>query len=94
MLSHGPWLTSSRSSGDTNRGIDSLASSLREFVTRVDFGLVMTMTGEGPWQQGKTAKFKSITEIKDADTVNFSLFMADKDGKEQPTVKITYKRKK
>jgi hypothetical protein len=25
---------------------------------------------EGPWQQGKTAKFKSITEIKDADTVN------------------------
>jgi Protein of unknown function (DUF1579) len=25
---------------------------------------VMTMTGEGPWQQGKTAKFKSITEIK------------------------------
>jgi hypothetical protein len=55
---------------------------------------VMTMTGEGPWQQGKTAKFKSITEIKDADTVNFSLFMVDKDGKEQPMVKITYKRKK
>ena len=49
---------------------------------------------EGPWQQGKTAKFKSITEIKDADTVNFSLFMVDKDGKEQPMVKITYKRKK
>jgi Protein of unknown function (DUF1579) len=55
---------------------------------------VMTMTGEGPWQQGTTAKFKSITEIKDADTVNFSLFMVDKDGKEQPMVKITYKRKK
>ena len=55
---------------------------------------VMTMTGEGPWQQGKTAKFKSITEIKDADTVNFSLFMVDKDGKEQPMVKLTYKRKK
>ncbi len=54
----------------------------------------MTMTGEGPWQQVKTAKFKSITEIKDADTVNFSLFMVDKDGKEQPMVKITYKQKK
>jgi hypothetical protein len=26
--------------------------------------------------------------------VNFSLFMVDKDGKEQPMVKITYKRKK
>lgn len=46
------------------------------------------------WQEGKTAKFKSITEIKDADTLNFSLFMVDKDGKEQPMVKITYKRKK
>jgi Protein of unknown function (DUF1579) len=55
---------------------------------------VMTMTGEGPWQEGKTAKFKSITEIKDADTVNFSLFMVDEGGKEQPIVKITYKRKK
>ena len=55
---------------------------------------VMTMTGEGPGQEGKMAKFKSITEIKDADTVNFSLFMVDKDGKEQPMVKITYKRKK
>jgi hypothetical protein len=31
---------------------------------------------------------------RDADTVNFSLFMVDKDGKEQPMVKITYKRKK
>src|SRR5262249_36587958 len=29
---------------------------------------VITLTGEGPWQGGKTAKFKSITEIKDADT--------------------------
>ena len=54
---------------------------------------VMTMTGEGPGQEGRTAKFKSITEIKDADTVNFSLFMVDEDGKEQPTVRITYKRK-
>ena len=54
----------------------------------------MTMTGEGPGQEGKTAKYKSITEIKDADTVNFSLFMVDKDGEEQPIVKITYKRKK
>jgi len=55
---------------------------------------VMTMTGEGPLQQGKTAKFESITEMKDSDTVNFTLFMVGKDGKEQPIVKITYKRKK
>jgi hypothetical protein len=55
---------------------------------------VMTMTGEGPGHDGKPGKFKSITEFKDADTVNFTLFMADKEGKEQPVVKITYKRKK
>jgi hypothetical protein len=54
---------------------------------------VMTMTGEGPAQEGKTARFKSITELKDADTLNFSLFILDKDGKELPMVKITYKRK-
>lgn len=55
---------------------------------------VMTMTGEGPWKQGKTAKYKSITEIEGPDTVNFSLFVVDELGKEQPMVKITYKRKK
>jgi hypothetical protein len=55
---------------------------------------VMTMTGEGPGQEGKTAKYKSITEITDADMVNFVLFMVEGDGKEQPMVKITYKRKK
>jgi len=54
---------------------------------------IMTMTGEGRGSDGKPAKFKSITEIKDSDTVNFTLFMVDKDGAEQPTVKITYKRK-
>ncbi|HKB36301.1 MAG TPA: DUF1579 domain-containing protein [Gemmataceae bacterium] len=55
---------------------------------------VMTMSGEGRGPDGMRAKFKSITEIKDADTVNFRLFMMDKDGKEQPMVKITYRRKK
>lgn len=55
---------------------------------------VMTMTGESRGPDGMPAKYKSITEIKDADTVNFGLFMVDKDGKEQPLVKITYKRKK
>lgn len=55
---------------------------------------VLTMTGEGRGAEDKPAKFKSITEIKDADTVNFSLLMVDKDGKEQPMVNITYSRKK
>ncbi len=76
-------------------GVDCFSTAPRIMEGNLDKdNKVMTMTGEGPWQQGKTAKFKSITEIKDADTVNFSLFMVDKDGEEQPMVKITYKRKK
>jgi hypothetical protein len=55
---------------------------------------VMTMTGEGPGADGKTAKFKTVTEFKDENTMLFSLFALDKDGKEQPMIKITYKRKK
>ena len=55
---------------------------------------ILTMTGEGPGPDGQMAKFKATTEIQDADTVNFSLFGVDKDGKEQPMIKITYKRKK
>lgn len=76
-------------------GVDSFSTAPRIMEGNLDKdNKVMTMTGEGPGQEGKTAKFKSITEIKDADTVNFSLFMVDVDGKEQPMVKITYKRKK
>jgi hypothetical protein len=55
---------------------------------------VLTMTGEGPGQDGKTAKFKTVTEFKAEDTVLFALFTLDKDGNEQPMIKITYKRKK
>jgi hypothetical protein len=55
---------------------------------------VMTLTGEGRGRNGATATYKSITEIKDANTFEFALFMLDKDGKDQLLVKITYKRKK
>jgi hypothetical protein len=75
--------------------VDSFSTAPRITEGNLDKGdKVMTMTGEGRGPEGMTAKFKSITEIKDADTVNFSLFMVDKDGKEQPMVKIMYKRKK
>lgn len=55
---------------------------------------VLTLTGEGRGPDDMPAKFKSTTEIKDADTVDFSMSLVDKDGKDQPIVKITYKRKK
>jgi hypothetical protein len=75
--------------------LDSLSSAPRIMEGNLEKdNNVMTMTGEGPLQPGKTAKFESITEMKDADTVNFTLFMVDREGKQQPIVKITYKRKK
>ncbi len=55
---------------------------------------VMTLTGEGRGPDDKPIKYKSITEIRDADTVSFSLFIVEKDGTEQSMVMIKYKRKK
>jgi hypothetical protein len=75
--------------------VDSFSTAPRNMEGNLDKDdKVMTMTGEGRGPDGTMVKYKSITEIKDADTVNFSLFMVDKDGKEQPMVTITYKRKK
>ena len=75
--------------------VDSFSTSPRIMEGHLDKDdKVMTLTGESPGNGDKPTKYKSITEIKDADTVNFSLIMEDKDGKEQPLVKITYKRKK
>ncbi len=75
--------------------VDSFSTSPRIMEGTLDKDdKVMTMTGEGRGADDKPAKFKSITEIKDADTMSFSLFMVDNDGKEQPMVNITYKRKK
>jgi hypothetical protein len=51
----------------------------------------LTMTGDGPGMDGKPTKFKAVSEWKDEDTVNFSMYMGD--GKE-PGFTITYKRKK
>src|SRR5262245_55241674 len=73
--------------------VDSFSTSPRIMEGNLD-NMFMTMTGESRGPDGMLAKYKSITEINDADTANFSLFMVDKDGKYQLLVKITYKRKK
>ncbi len=51
----------------------------------------MTMAGEGPGEGGKSAKFKSISEMPDDDTINFSMYM---DDAKEPGFTIVYKRKK
>jgi hypothetical protein len=51
----------------------------------------LTMTGEAPDMEGKLAKWKSVTEYPDNDTVNFTMYLADA---KEPMFSIVYKRKK
>ena len=51
----------------------------------------MTMEGSGPGEDGKPAKYKSVSVMPDDDTINFIMFVGD--GKE-PAFTIVYKRKK
>ena len=57
-------------------------------------GKVITMTGEGPGQDGKPTKHKMTSDRKDKDTVVFTMFGPGPDGKEGPMMSITYKRRK
>lgn len=51
----------------------------------------MTMVGEGPGFDGKPTKYRAVSEFKDENTVNFSMYVGD--GKE-PAFTILYKRRK
>jgi hypothetical protein len=51
----------------------------------------LTMTTSAPGPDGKPATWKSVSAFPDADTIVFSMYLAD--GKE-PAFTITYKRKK
>ena len=51
----------------------------------------MTMVGEGPGQDGKPAKWRSVSTTPDDDTIELSMYVGD--GKD-PMFTVTYKRKK
>jgi hypothetical protein len=51
----------------------------------------LTMSGDGPGMDGKPAKYKSVSEMPDDDTINFTMYMGDD---KDPAFTITYKRKK
>jgi hypothetical protein len=57
-------------------------------------GKVLTMIGEGPGMDGKMTKYKSVSEMKDDDTMVFTMSAPGQDGKDQTMMTITYKRKK
>ena len=54
-----------------------------------------TMTGwmEGPDEAGKIVKSKAVSQSPDANTRVFTMYTTGPDGKEAPTLKITYKRR-
>lgn len=51
----------------------------------------MTMTADGVGMDGKPAKWKSVTQTKDADTMVFTMYVGDA---KEPMFTLTYKRKK
>lgn len=51
----------------------------------------MTMGGEGPGSDGKMTRYKSVSVMPDADTLEMTMYIGD--GKE-PTFTVNYKRKK
>ncbi|MBX9681675.1 MAG: DUF1579 domain-containing protein [Gemmataceae bacterium] len=71
---------------------DSMSGSPMVFVGDYDAAKkIITMSSEGPGPDGKTTKWKSVTQLPDADNMHFSMFVGD--GKE-PMFTVTYKRKK
>jgi len=51
----------------------------------------LTMTGDGPSPDGKTAKFKAVTDLSKDDTITFSMYMGDA---KEPAFMIVYTKKK
>ncbi len=75
--------------------VDSMSTALMTYEGNFDKdGKVLTMTGEGPGEDGKPTKFKMVSEMKDKDTMVFTMSSPGKDGKEHTMMTITYKRKK
>jgi hypothetical protein len=72
--------------------VDSMAPGVMIMEGSYDKGKkALTMTGEGPAPDGKTAKWKSVSTMPDKDTLNFEMYVGDA---KEPMFTIVYKRKK
>ena len=72
--------------------VDSMTTSPLFMEGTYDKGKkTLTLEGDGPGMDGKSTKYKSVSQMPDDDTINFSMFMGD--GKD-PAFTIVYKRKK
>lgn len=74
--------------------IDSMSSGLSLSEGTYDAAAKKTTsTMEGPDPTGKIVKSKAVVEYKDANTRVMSMFTTGPDGKEVPTMKISYTKK-
>jgi hypothetical protein len=76
--------------------VDSMSTSVSLTETTYD---PATKTASGmldgpPGPDGQPMKMKAVTEYKDDDTRVFTMYVKGPDGKEVPTMRITYKRRK
>jgi Protein of unknown function (DUF1579) len=72
--------------------IDSMSASPMIFEGTFDKEKkTLTMSGEGPGPDGKSAKYKYTSVWKDDDTVDYTMYMGDA---KEPLFTIAYKRKK
>jgi hypothetical protein len=75
--------------------VDSMAAS--PVVSEGNYdkeGKILSMTGEGPGEDGKPTKYKMVTEHQDKDNMVFTMFGLGPDGKETKLFAIAYKRRK
>jgi hypothetical protein len=74
--------------------VDSMTTTLTTMESTYD-PAAKRITGwmEAPDETGKPTRTKLVTEYKDADTRVFTMYMVN-DGKETPSMRITYKRRK
>jgi hypothetical protein len=75
--------------------VDSMSTSILVSEGTYD-PATKTSTGtiEGPGPDGKPMKIKAVTQYKDNDTRVFTMYMKGSDGKEAPSMRISYKRRK
>lgn len=72
--------------------VDSMSTSPVLMDGTYDAGKkTLTLEGTGPGQDGQPAKYKSVSEMPDADTIKFTMYQG---GGADPAFTITYKRKK
>jgi len=74
--------------------VDSMSTTVSQSESTYD-SAKKTFTGwmEGPDETGKTVKTKAVTEVKGPDSKVFTMYRV-MEGKEVPTLRITYTRRK